>query len=164
MPAVAAAAPLVAVAIALYPLGAPVRARLLAGAVLIVAGGVELAGERDRPHRRRAEVLLARLDGAAVGFALYYGNYSTFRGRCGIHLEDLYVRPQMRGQHVGRRLLAELARITLERGCTRLEWWVLAEDEQALAFYEHIGANAKDEWTVFRLRGTALQDLAAEEH
>ncbi len=114
--------------------------------------------------QRRAEVLLARLDGAAVGFALYYGNYSTFRGRCGIHLEDLYVRPQMRGQHVGRRLLAELARITLERGCTRLEWWVLAEDEQALAFYEHIGANAKDEWTVFRLRGTALQDLAAEEH
>lgn len=110
--------------------------------------------------QRQAEVLLARLDGAAVGFALYYGNYSTFRGRCGIHLEDLYVRPQMRGQHVGRRLLAELARITLERGCTRLEWWVLAEDENAVAFYEHIGANAKDEWTVFRLRGTALQKLA----
>jgi GNAT superfamily N-acetyltransferase len=110
--------------------------------------------------QRQAEVLLARLDGAAVGFALYYGNYSTFRGRCGIHLEDLYVRPQARGLNIGRLLLAELARITLERGCTRLEWWVLAEDEQAVAFYERMGAVAKDEWTVFRLRGDSLRALA----
>ncbi|WP_127478587.1 GNAT family N-acetyltransferase [Sulfurivermis fontis] len=111
--------------------------------------------------QRQAEVLLARLDGAAVGFALYYGNYSTFRGRCGIHLEDLYVRPVARGLNIGRRLLAELARITLERGCTRLEWWVLAEDAKAVAFYEHMGATAKDEWTVYRLRGDALRDIAA---
>ncbi len=110
--------------------------------------------------QRQAEVLLARLDGAAVGFALYYGNYSTFRGRCGIHLEDLYVRPQARGLNIGRLLLAELARITLERGCTRLEWWVLAADEQAVAFYERMGALAKDEWTVFRLRGDSLRALA----
>ena len=112
--------------------------------------------------QRQAEVLLARLDGAAVGFALFYGNYSTFRGRCGIHLEDLYVRPAGRSRGIGRRLLAELARLTLERGCTRLEWWVLAEDEKAVGFYEHLGALAKDEWTVFRLRGQALQQLAAE--
>ncbi len=110
--------------------------------------------------QRQAEVLLARLDGAAVGFALFYGNYSTFRGRCGIHLEDLYVRPVARGRRVGRRLLNELARITLERGCTRLEWWVLAEDEKAVAFYEHLGAIAKDEWTVYRMRGEALRELA----
>jgi GNAT superfamily N-acetyltransferase len=108
----------------------------------------------------RAEVLLARLAGAAVGFALFYGNYSTFRGRCGIHLEDLYIRAQARGQSVGRRLMAELARITLERGCTRLEWWVQADDEDAVGFYERMGAIAKDEWTVFRLRGEALDALA----
>jgi GNAT superfamily N-acetyltransferase len=109
---------------------------------------------------RQAEVLLARLDGAAVGFALFYGNYSTFRGRCGIHLEDLYVRPAARGYNVGRQLLAELARITLSRGCTRLEWSVLATDQQAAAFYEHMGASATDEWTVYRLRGPALRRLA----
>ncbi|WP_428633620.1 N-acetyltransferase family protein [Sedimenticola sp.] len=109
---------------------------------------------------RRAEVLLARLAGAAVGFALFYGNYSTFRGRCGIHLEDLYIRPQARGKSVGRHLLEELARITLERGCTRLEWWVQADDEDAVGFYERMGAIAKDEWTVFRLRGKALHSLA----
>jgi GNAT superfamily N-acetyltransferase len=109
---------------------------------------------------RRAEVLLARLAGAAVGFALFYSNYSTFRGRRGIHLEDLYIRHQARGQRVGRRLMAELARITLERGCTRLEWWVQADDEDAVGFYERMGAIAKDEWTVFRLRGEALQALA----
>ena len=111
---------------------------------------------------RRAEVLLARLAGAAVGFALFYGNYSTFLGRCGIHLEDLYVRPQARGQRVGRRLMEELARITLQRGCSRLEWWVLAEDEDAVGFYEQMGAMAKDEWTVFRLRGEALRTLAGQ--
>jgi len=70
------------------------------------------------------------------------------------------VRPQARGLNIGRLLLAELARITLERGCTRLEWWVLAEDEQAVAFYERMGAVAKDEWTVFRLRGDSLRALA----
>jgi len=111
---------------------------------------------------RSAEVLLARLDGAAVGFALFYSNYSTFRGRCGIHLEDLYIRPQARGQSVGRHLMEELARITLERGCTRLEWWVLADDEAAVGFYERMGAIAKDEWTVFRLRGEALHALAGQ--
>ncbi len=109
-----------------------------------------------------AEVLLARFAGAAVGFALFYSNYSTFRGRCGIHLEDLYIRSQARGQSVGRRLMEALARITLERGCTRLEWWVLADDENAIGFYERMGAIAKDEWTVFRLRGEALHALAGK--
>lgn len=112
---------------------------------------------------RRAEVLLARLAGAAVGFALFYGNYSTFRGRCGIHLEDLYLRPQARGQRVGRQLMEALAQITLERGCTRLEWWVQADDEDAVGFYERMGAIAKDEWTVFRLRGEALNILAKKQ-
>lgn len=109
----------------------------------------------------RAEVLLARAAGEAAGFALYYGNYSTFRGRCGLHLEDLYVQPAWRSSGIGRALLARLARLTLERGCGRLEWWVLSDDAKAAAFYESIGATAQDEWTVFRLKGASLQGLAA---
>jgi len=112
--------------------------------------------------RPRAEVLMARVDGAVAGFALFFDNYSTFRGRCGLHLEDLYVRPAYRGAGVGRCLLAHLAALTRARGCGRLEWWVLGEDEKALAFYEKIGATAKDEWVVFRLKGEELRHLAEE--
>lgn len=108
----------------------------------------------------KAEVILACIDQAPAGFALFYNNYSTFRGRCGVHLEDLYVKPQWRGHSVGKRLLAHLARLTLQRGCSRLEWWVLGEDEKAIAFYETLGASAKEEWQIFRLRGEPLQALA----
>jgi GNAT superfamily N-acetyltransferase len=109
----------------------------------------------------KAEVVIARVGGEPAGFALYYDIYSTFRGRCGLHLEDLYVRPEWRGSGIGRLLVSHLARLTLERDCGRLEWWVLANDPKAMAFYESMGASAKDEWTVYRLKGEALRRMAA---
>lgn len=112
--------------------------------------------------RPRAEVVLAYMGDTPAGFALFYNNYSTFRGRCGIHLEDLYVLPRWRGRRIGRRLLAHIARLTLERGCSRLEWWVLSSDERASRFYEQLGATAKDEWTVYRLKGDSLARLAEQ--
>lgn len=111
----------------------------------------------------RAEVVLACIGEETAGFALFYGNYSTFRGQCGLHLEDLYVRPEWRSRGIGRHLLSHLATLTIERGCRRLEWWVQTEDEKAVTFYEMLGAVAKDEWTVYRLSGEALGRLAAEE-
>lgn len=110
----------------------------------------------------RAEVILARVGEAVAGFALFYGNYSTFRGQCGLHLEDLYVEPQWRGHGLGRKLLSYLARLTISRGCRRLEWWVLASDSRTVEFYELLGAMAKDEWTVYRLSGEPLRQLAGE--
>lgn len=109
-----------------------------------------------------AEVLLAYVDDEAAGFALFYGNYSTFRGQCGIHLEDLFVYPEWRGYGIGRCLLVHLADLTVVRGCRRLEWWVHAEDERVMKFYDALGASAKDEWVVYRLSGDSLQTLAAE--
>jgi GNAT superfamily N-acetyltransferase len=111
----------------------------------------------------RAEVVLALVAGEAAGFALFYGNYSTFRGQCGLHLEDLYVEPEWRGHGLGRRLLSYLAGLTISRGCRRLEWWVLASDSHTVEFYELLGAMAKDEWTVYRLSGDALRRLAEEQ-
>ncbi|MCW8841514.1 MAG: GNAT family N-acetyltransferase [Gammaproteobacteria bacterium] len=108
----------------------------------------------------RAEVVLALVAGEAAGFALFYGNYSTFRGQCGLHLEDLYVEPQWRGYGLGRRLLSYLAGLTISRGCRRLEWWVQTTDSRAVRFYEMLDAKAKDEWTVYRLAGEPLQRLA----
>lgn len=113
-------------------------------------------------RRPKAEVVIAYADGDPAGFALFYDNYSTFRGRCGIHLEDLYVRSAWRGAGIGRYLLAHLAALTRERGCTRLEWWVLASDDAAVGFYEAIGASAKGEWDIYRLQGAALDALASE--
>jgi len=110
----------------------------------------------------RAEVVLACVGDEVGGFALFYGNYSTFRGQCGLHLEDLYVSPSWRGRGIGRRLLVHLANLTIERGCRRLEWWVQTGDERAVAFYDTLGAMAKDEWTVYRLSGESLRRLADE--
>lgn len=110
----------------------------------------------------RAEVVLAYVGEAEAGFALFYGNYSTFRGQCGIHLEDLFVYPEWRGYGIGRRLLGHLAGLTVARRCRRLEWWVHAEDQRVVKFYETLGASAKDEWVVYRLSGLSLQELAAE--
>lgn len=98
--------------------------------------------------------------GPLVGFALYFLNFSTWLGRHGIYLEDLYVRPQFRGQGHGRRLLQALARICVERGYGRLEWWVLDWNEPALGFYRGIGAVPMDEWTVHRVTGPTLRALA----
>jgi len=112
--------------------------------------------------RRYAEVLIARLDGKAVGFALFFHNYSTFLGRPGIYLEDLFVRPAARGEGVGLALLRRLAQVALERECGRVEWWVLDWNERAIGFYERLGAVAMDDWKVFRLSGTALESLAKD--
>lgn len=99
-------------------------------------------------------------DGTVVGFALWFRNFSTWLGRHGVYLEDLYVRPAYRGQGYGKALLVELARIVLDRGYGRLEWWVLDWNEPALRFYRSIGALAMDEWTVQRVTGQTLRDLA----
>ncbi len=107
-----------------------------------------------------AEVLVAELDEAPAGFALYFHNFSTFLGRPGIYLEDLFVRPEFRGRGVGIRLLGELARLAVARGCGRLEWSVLDWNEAAIGFYRALGAVAQDEWTVFRVTGDALTRLA----
>jgi GNAT superfamily N-acetyltransferase len=110
--------------------------------------------------KRAAEVLIAWAGQTPVGFAVYFQNYSTFLGRPGIYLEDLFVLPQWRRQGHGRRLLAEIARIAMERSCGRLEWAVLDWNEPALQFYRSLGAKAMDEWTVYRLTGDAIRKLA----
>jgi GNAT superfamily N-acetyltransferase len=103
---------------------------------------------------------VAEHDGEVVGFALWFLNFSTWAGQHGIYLEDLYVRPDMRRFGLGRALLAELARICVERGYPRLEWWVLDWNQPARAFYAALGAAEMDEWTVHRLTGPALRALA----
>jgi GNAT superfamily N-acetyltransferase len=107
-----------------------------------------------------AEVVFACLDGTPVGFALFFHNFSTFLGKPGIYLEDLFVQPAARGLGVGKRLLAWLARTTLERGCARLDWAVLDWNQPSIGFYLSLGAVAQDEWTTFRLTGAALERLA----
>jgi len=113
----------------------------------------------ERPF---AEVVLAKLGGDPVGFALFFHNYSTFLGRPGLYLEDLYVRPEARSKGVGMALLRHLARLARERGCGRLEWWVLDWNEAAIRFYRKLGAEPMADWTVFRLAGSALRDLATK--
>ena len=110
----------------------------------------------------RCEAILAeeRTSGRAVGFALFFPNYSTFLTRWGIYLEDLYVRPEARGQGAGFALLREVARVAAERGCERLDWSVLDWNELAIRFYEKLGAKPLDEWTTMRLSGAALRRLA----
>ncbi len=104
---------------------------------------------------------VAEADGEVVGFVLWFINYSTWTGRHGIYLEDLYVTPEQRGHGHGRALLAELARICVQRGYRRLEWWVLDWNAPARGFYASLGATAMDEWTVHRLTGPALAALAS---
>lgn len=110
-----------------------------------------------RPY---AEVIIGEVDGVAQGFALFFHNFSTFEGRPGVYLEDLFVRPAARGSGLGKALLAELARIAVERDCARLEWSVLDWNEPAIGFYKALGAKPMDEWTVFRVDGVALSNLA----
>jgi GNAT superfamily N-acetyltransferase len=110
-----------------------------------------------------AEAMIAELDGEPVGFALFFHNFSTFLGRPGIYLEDLFVRPHARGKGVGRALLTEIAKLAVRRKCGRLEWAVLDWNEPAIGFYRSLGAVPMHEWTVFRVTGDELQKLAAEE-
>jgi GNAT superfamily N-acetyltransferase len=107
-----------------------------------------------------AEVLLAYADDQPAGFALFFHNFSTFLGRRGLYLEDLFVKPEFRRLGIGRRLLAALARVAVERGCGRFEWSVLDWNAPAIEFYKRLGAKPLDEWTIFRVTGGALADLA----
>jgi GNAT superfamily N-acetyltransferase len=115
-----------------------------------------LCGEHPAAH-----AVIALLDGMPVGFAVYFFNFSTFVGRPGLYLEDLYVRPAARGRGVGRSLLAHLARIAVERGCGRMEWAVLDWNEPAIRFYRSLGASPNEEWTTYRLSSGALGRLAS---
>jgi len=125
--------------------------------VLATAEDLAAALFGARPY---AEVVFACCDGLPVGYALFFHNFSTFHGKPGIYLEDLYVRPHARGRGVGRQLLAWLARTALERGCARLEWWVLDWNAPAIAFYHSLGALPQDQWTTMRVSGGALEQLA----
>ena len=107
-----------------------------------------------------AEVRLAFEDETAVGFAVFFHNFSTWLGRPGLYLEDLFVKPEMRGKGYGRALLVDLARIARERGCGRMEWAVLDWNDPAIEFYRKLGAKPMDEWTVFRLTGDGIAKLA----
>ena len=111
----------------------------------------------------RAHALIAHAGGEPAGFALYFYNFSTFLGRSGIYLEDLFVRPAWRRHGVGRRLLRGLAQRAVAEGCGRLEWSVLDWNEPAIAFYQAIGARPMDEWTVYRLTGDALVRFASDD-
>jgi GNAT superfamily N-acetyltransferase len=104
---------------------------------------------------------LADWDGEPAGFALWFYNFSTFRGRHGIYLEDLFVKPAFRGKGIGKALLAHLAKRAVAEGCARVEWWVLDWNEPSIKFYESLGAIPMEEWTVFRLTGEPLKKLAA---
>ena len=112
-------------------------------------------------ERPVAEVMIAHEGDEPAGFALFFHNFSTFLGRPGIYLEDLYVRPEFRSAGIGRALLLHLARVARERGCGRLEWSVLDWNEPAIGFYRGIGASPVSGWTVYRVSGEALEELAA---
>lgn len=112
-------------------------------------------------EKRKAEVIFALENGKEVGFALFFHNFSTFLGRAGIYLEDLFVLPEYRGKGYGKGLILTLARIAAERGCGRLEWWCLDWNTPSIEFYRSLGAVPMDEWTVYRITGETLRKLAA---
>lgn len=111
-------------------------------------------------RRKAAEVIIGEYKGQPAGFALFFHNFSTFLGRPGIYLEDLYVRPELRGKGIGKLILAFLAKLAVERNCGRLEWWCLDTNEPSIRFYRHMGAVPMEEWTVFRVTDQALINLA----
>jgi GNAT superfamily N-acetyltransferase len=121
------------------------------------------AGLRDTLFGARpaADVIIAYAGETPAGFALFFPSYSTFLGKPGLYLEDLFVLPEWRGHGIGRALLAQLARIAVERGCGRFEWSVLDWNEPAIGFYKSLGARMMDGWSIFRVTGDALTQLAA---
>lgn len=110
--------------------------------------------------KKKAEVIFAVADGIEVGFALFFHNFSTFLGRAGIYLEDLYVRPEYRGFGYGKSILKKLAQIATDRGCGRLEWWCLNWNKPSIDFYLSLGAKPMEDWTVYRIAGDTLKDMA----
>ena len=111
-------------------------------------------------QKEKAEVIFVLEDGKEVGFALFFYNFSTFLGRAGIYLEDLYVKPEYRHKGYGKGLLKKLAQIAVERGCGRLEWWCLDWNQPSIDFYLSLGAEPMDDWTVYRIAGDTLYKLA----
>ncbi len=109
--------------------------------------------------KRAAEVIIGEYEGVPVGFAVFFHNFSTFLGQAGLYLEDLYVKPEMRGKGLGQTILSFLAGLALERNCGRLEWSVLDWNEPSIQFYKKLGAVPMDEWTVFRVTGETLKKL-----
>ena len=112
--------------------------------------------------KQKAEVIFGMEDGQEIGFALFFHNFSTFLGRAGLYLEDLYVLPQFRGKGYGKAILKKLAAIAVERGCGRLEWWCLDWNKSSIDFYRSLGAEPMDEWTTYRITGQTLKDLAEQ--
>lgn len=113
-------------------------------------------------EKQKAEVIFAVEDGVEVGFALFFHNFSTFLGRAGLYLEDLFVLPEHRGKGYGKVILKKLAAIAVERGCGRLEWWCLDWNRPSIDFYLSLGAQPMSDWTVYRITGDTLTDLAME--
>ena len=113
-------------------------------------------------RKQKAEVLFVLADGREVGFALFFHNFSTFLGRAGLYLEDLYVKPEYRGRGYGKAILKKLAAIAVERGCGRLEWWCLDWNRPSIDFYLSLGAQPMEDWTVYRITGDTLTSLARE--
>jgi GNAT superfamily N-acetyltransferase len=113
--------------------------------------------------KKKAEVIFAMEDQTEVGFALFFHNFSTFLGRSGVYLEDLFVKPEYRGKGYGRAILQELARIAVERKCGRLEWWCLDWNKPSIDFYLSLGAEPMKDWTVYRIDGETLTRLAEDD-
>jgi len=111
--------------------------------------------------RPAAETVLAWLDGRAIGLAVFFSNYSTFRGRAGLYLEDLFVEPAQRGRGYGKALLRHVARLAVERGCERMEWSVLDWNTPAIEFYRGLGARPLEDWTIYRLQGESLKQAVS---
>ena len=111
--------------------------------------------------KQKAEVIFAVVDDEEIGFALFFHNFSTFLGRAGIYLEDLFVKPEYRGKGYGKAILKKLAAIAVERGCGRLEWWCLDWNKPGIDFYLSLGAEPMDDWTVYRITGDTLSNLAS---
>ena len=112
--------------------------------------------------QKRAEVIIGEYEGKPVGFALFFHNFSTFIGKPGIYLEDLYIKSEMRGKGFGKIMLSFLGKLAVERNCGRLEWWCIDWNEPSIKFYKEMGAKPMDEWTVYRVDDLALHDLANE--
>jgi len=111
-------------------------------------------------QEKKAEVLFCQYENEVVGFAIFFHNYSTFLGKAGIYLEDLYVKPEMRGLGQGKKILSVLAKIAVDRDCERIQWWCLDWNKKSIDFYLKLGAQPMDEWTVYRVAGKELVDLA----
>lgn len=120
----------------------------------------ELLADNLFRKRQSAEVLLAEKDGRVHGCAIFFHNFSTFNGKPGLYLEDLYVKPESRGEGTGMALLSKLAKIAIERDCGRMEWWVLGWNKKAIDLYLKLGAKPMDEWTVMRLTPKEISELA----